>query len=403
MSKKVITFISLVLILGGALTLFLVSYRNGDKDDVPLVFADRTMLSSLWDNYKKVIWESETGRTVDKERDSITTSEGQSYTMLRAVWQSDKETFDKSWSWTQEQLGRPDDELFSWKWGQRVDKTYGVLTADGGFNTASDGDVDIALALLMAGERWQQKSYIDQAKAIINDIWEKEVVEINGFPYLAGNNLEKQAKDSAIINPSYFAPYAFKIFARADKNPKHNWEALVDSSYALINTSIDSKLGSNASAGLVPDWIVMSKADGSISKSNDASLSTNYGFDAMRTPFRLALDYKWNKDERAKQTLKKMNLLSTEWKNKEKIGSVYAHDGTVISGDEVSAIYGGNIGYFDVVEPETAKEIFDLKLKKLYDPSKQSWASEMSYYSDSWAWFGIALHTDALDNIAKDL
>ena len=62
------------------------------------IFSNQAMLEALWENYKEEYIEDSSFRTLDKQRDNITTSEGQSYAMLRAVWQDDKQTFDKSWN-----------------------------------------------------------------------------------------------------------------------------------------------------------------------------------------------------------------------------------------------------------------------------------------------------------------
>jgi endoglucanase len=387
-------------LLGGTALAFSV-YRNNPNNAGPLVFSDRTMLAGLWDSYKKEHWEASTGRTLDNEQDNLTTSEGQSYTMLRAVWQNDKPTFDKTWGWTQEQLQHKDSSLFSWKWGKKSDGSYGVLTAENGQNTASDADTDIALALLMAGNRWGQQSYIDSSKKIISDIWDEEVVIIKDKPYLAANNIEKNSQERIIVNPSYLAPYAYKLFAVADTTPDHNWRVLSDSSYTFLSQSIDAKLDKSRSAGLPPDWVMIMRKTGEMKPVTEAQLTTNYGFDALRVPWRIAMDYNWNKDVRANELLGKMSFLDKEWQNNSKIASVYQHDGSIQADDEVAAMYGGAMGYFTVRNPMQATELYQQKLKTLYDPNKQSWAAPMSYYSDNWAWFGMALYSDNLPNLTE--
>lgn len=398
---KILITTGILLVLFGGTALAYSVYRNNPNNTGPLVFSDRTMLAALWDSYKKEHWEASTGRTLDNEQDNLTTSEGQSYTMLRAVWQNDQATFDKTWSWTQEQLQHSDTELFSWKWGKKPDGSYGVLTAENGQNTASDADTDIALALLMAGSRWGQQSYIDSAKLIISDIWDEEVITIKGQPYLAANNIEKQSQERIIVNPSYLAPYAYKLFAEADTNPKHDWRALVDSSYNLLGTVIDSKLDKDKSAGLPPDWVVVMRATGEIKAASEPNLTTNYSFDALRTPWRLAMDYTWNKDLRANMLLGKMYFLDEEWQNNNKLASVYKHDGSVQTDGEVAAMYGGSMGFFTVRNRLQASEIYQQKLKTLYNPNTQNWSTPMSYYSDNWTWFGMALYSENLPNLTE--
>jgi endo-1,4-beta-D-glucanase Y len=395
---SLIRLVAVIIIVSALSATAYALFKSSSKADTEPVFASRSMLDGIWSNYKTSYWESSTGRTLDKQSDNITTSEGQSYTMLRAVWESDKTTFDKTWSWTQSHLQRSD-ELFSWKYGQESDGSYGILSAEGGNNTASDADSDIALALIMAASKWQQVSYLNEAKKIIPEIYKQEVIIVSGVPYLASDNLEKDSTTDAVLNVSYFAPYAYKAFQKLDSND--NWTGVVDSSYALINKTLDDKLDKASSDGLPPDWIFMNKQTGAISAPTVSGLTTNYGYDAMRTPWRLALDYEWNKDSRAKATLQRMSFLTDQWQANGKLDSIYAHDGSVVSTDEPPEAYGTALGYFTVVDPSDAKEIYTKKLESLYNTTTNMWTQPVSYYSDNWAWFGIALYDNALPNLTK--
>lgn len=166
---------------------------------------------------------------------------------------------------------------------------------------------------------------------------------------------------------------------------------------------MSQKLDKKSSASIVPNWIALNKQTGEISALDDKALTSDYGFDAMRTPFRLALDYQWNQDPRAKNTLARMDFLRKEWEDNGKIYSTYAHDGTPVNQYEAAEMYATSLGYFMVTNPELGDVIYDTKLKPLYNQNTNSWAQEMTYYGDNWAWFGIALHDEKLDNIAKDL
>ncbi|MDQ3014784.1 MAG: glycosyl hydrolase family 8, partial [bacterium] len=94
-----------------------VAYKNSAKRQVPIIFSQRGELLALWEDYKKEYLEPGTYRVLDKQKDFITTSEGQSYAMLRAVWLGDKETYDNVWKWTKDNLRREDNQLFSWLFG----------------------------------------------------------------------------------------------------------------------------------------------------------------------------------------------------------------------------------------------------------------------------------------------
>ena len=374
-------------------------YHNVPPARQSVPFSRSEVLAGLWQKYTDSYIEPGSGRVLDRQQNDLTTSEGQSYAMLRAVWQDDRATFDRVWAFTQEALSRPDDDLFAWKFGQRPDGSTGVLVDEGGQNTASDADTDIALALVMAYGRWQESSYLEQAEPIISDIWTEQVVQIQGEPVLVANQLE-QSSQQVIVNPSYFAPYAYRIFAEIDA--EHDWDALVTSSYDLIERSLDAPLNRDESAGLPPNWLRIDRRTGEFLP-YDGPLNSDYGYDALRVPWRLALDHEWNDEPRAEQVLARMDFLGEQWRDEDRIAATYAHDGSSPAGYESPAMYGAAIGYFSVVDPEQAQALYDSKLLPLYDPDTQAWRTPLSYYDDNWAWFGMALHLGALPNLAEGI
>lgn len=393
------TLVGIIFITLGILICIFVAVRNSDQAGVPIVFSDKNMLESLWNNYKNEYIEKDTGRALDISQDNITTSEGQSYTLLRAVWMDDKPTFDLALKWTMDNLKREEDDLFSWLFGKKPDGTYGILTDRGGYNSASDADTDIALALIFAAKRWGDENYAKEAEKILNSVWEKEVMEIKGKPYLLANNLEKFGSQNPIVNPSYFSPYAYRIFADFDK--KHNWMGLVDTSYEILDKTASSTLDKMYSVGLPPDWIVIDKATAEPKPVNTGSLTTNFSYDALRTPWRIALDHYWFDEPRASSYLSKLGFLSNEWQNKRKLASVYGHDGAIIAEQEAPALYGGTIGYFKLIDSEKGKEVYEEKLKFLYSQDDSAFKEDLSYYDSNWVWFGMGLYADLLPNLAK--
>ena len=381
-----------------------VIYTNSGKSNVPLVFTPEQILNSTWLNYKTEYLEPSTSRTLDKQRNNITTSEGESYTMLRAVWLGDKTTFDSSWTWTKDNLQhKTGDKLFAWLFGQQSGSTYGILTAQGGNTTASDADTDIALSLVFAYSRWQDPQYLGDARSVITDIWNNDVVVVNGTPYMSADNLEKSSTNPNVaINVSYFNPAAYRIFAQVD--PAHPWQQLVDSSYALLGRTISSPLDKSKSAGLPPDWIEMNRTSGALgAPTGSTTNTTNFGFDALRVPWRIALDAAWFKDPRANATLQSLSFLGTEWKANGSVAGTYGHDGSVEVSAESPSMYGGTIGYFMKEDPADAASVYQNKLESLYDPGKNGWKDTLSYYDDNWAWFGIALYNDLLPNLTAGL
>lgn len=394
MKQKILGFF----LLGAALAIVLfVLYFNSERRSVPLVFSSAEMLSALWNDHVNRYLEKGTGRTVDEERGGITTSEGQAYTMLRAVWMGDKKIFDDSAAWTESNLKHRGDNLYSWLYGKKASGKFGVLTERGGNNSASDADTDIALAYALAYKRWGNQKYLDRSLLILNDVWKKEVLVIKGEPVLVTNDVEKTTeKEYLLVNPSYFSPYAYRVFAKIDKN--HPWEKLVLSSYRIIEDSMTLALGDKNGAGLPSDWLRISRITGELISAPEPDKQSSYGFDAMRVPWKVALDYDWSHDVRPKKLLEKLSFLGREWENVKQLAAVYAHDGEVELPIEAPAFYGTSIGYFLNEKPEAAKEIYQKKLLSLYNPNTDAWKFPLSYYDENWAWFGIALYNSALND-----
>src|SRR5690606_36924275 len=134
------------------------------------------------------------------------------------------------------------------------------------------------------------------------------------------------------------------IFAEIDKD--RNWSSLIDSSYELLFRASESNLDKSSSAGLPPDWLRISVSNGSIDATNLPNLTTNYSFDAVRVPWRIALDYKWNNENRARDYLNRLQFLVSEYEQNGKLAGGYYHDGTVLHGEENPVMYATAIGLF---------------------------------------------------------
>jgi endoglucanase len=339
-------------------------------------------LQRLWSNYKNTYLDKTSGRTVDEQRNGVTTSEGQSYTMLQSLWLNDKEQYEKSWTWTKYNLRRKSDKLFSWEWGKRKDGQYGVLTETGGENVAVDADIDIAFSLIQASKKWDQPSYLEEAKEIITDIWKLIVIQVsNGKFVLASNNLEKQFnKSKIIVNPSYFAPYAFKLFSTI--TPEYEWRRLAEDSYYILN-QISLIKPDQRNLILPPDWILVDTTNLEITKVPDKNW--NYGYDATRIPWRIALDYYLNKNNEALDYLRKFDFLAEEWKKKNIIYPAYTVSGEIVDNYNSSLGYSTSLGYFQIFYPTIAESIYQKKIEPEMFEVK-------SYYEANWLLFGLMLY-----------
>lgn len=383
---------SFAVVIALAIVLFVV-YRNSRIGQTTRPFSSYTVLVSAWEAYKKQFINAD-GRVIDASQQSITTSEGQSYALMRSVFTDDRQTFDQVWQWTQRNLQkRQTDKLFGWRWGELPGGGYGLLS-DGGNNSAADADVDIALSLILASNRWGDDAYRQAAIPILADIWQYETAQANGQRYLLAGNWAQNANE-IVVNPSYFAPYAYKIFA--DVDTEHDWKSLVDPAYQLLIAAGNAPLDTSKGVGLPPDWVTINRATGSLKPTGLPNLTTDYSYDAIRVPFRIALDYYWFADQRAFDYLSRSYTTLAEFYTATgKLPTSFAHDGTPKNQTESPSMYATSLGYFTVVAPDLAQAIYQDKIIKLYSNQENAFLHTLPYYEQNMLWFGAALYNKQL-------
>jgi len=318
------------------------------------------------------------GRVIDYRSHNISTSEGQAYAMLRAVWMNDRPVFDKSYNWAVNNLnsGSRTDHLWAWKWGQDQNGQWHVL--DRAF--ATDADQDEALALVLASTVWKEPHYLVEARAVLANIWDLATIRLDSTRYLlAGDSLCQES--TCRVNPSYYAPYAYRVFQRYD--PSHNWGELVDSSYSVLNTV--SRL---TSTHLPPDWVTLRRETGAVSLSSPADSAFSY--DAFRTCWRVALDYNLNGDRRADGYLKfALAWFDTEWNRRGTMAAVISADGKAEVQYQSYEMLAGVMPAMRLVDASGAARI-EHKLASIY--AQGIWGEKDSYYLQNWAWFGAAVN-----------
>lgn len=339
-----------------------------------------TMTINSWEYYKKTFIATD-GRVIDYQRGSITTSEGQAYAMRRALIMRDKDTFDKTYNWAKYNLQHKDDALFAWLWGanhksHQGEIKYGILDQNG----ASDAGVEIASCLILASAAWGEVSYKTDALKILKDIWEQETIEIKGERILAAGII--QAKEiNAEINPSYFMPYTFRIFAKVDKT--HDWQKLVDSSYRLTNWCLD-----NIKSGLPPDFFYINKRTGAITFDEDKS---NFSYDAVRVFYRFYVDYSLTKEPRAIKLLSKSNFFINRWQKEKVFYTNYMQNGEIENYDEAIGSIAMILPAINRYNKNVAQEIYREKIKNNYH-REGYWNNPMDYYAQNLVWFGNWLY-----------
>ena len=351
------------------------------------------VLQASWASYRQQFISPE-GRVVLEEQGGGTISEAQAYALLRALWAGDEETFARVCQWTKKNLSREaghGDHLLAWQWGKKADGSWGVLD----WNTASDADLDYALALLLASRQgWRAPpgcpDYLSEARQVAKDILAKAVVELTGGAlFLAPGNWHAQTPPF-LLNPSYFFPAAYRAFVQAGFGSR--WGQLHTDAYPFLQRLARS-MGGTAGVGLVPDWVQVD-ADGAFTVHPERS--GNFGWEAVRLPWRVALDRVWFGDLAAAKLSRDhfLPFFVKEWQTRGKILAEYLYDGTPLVDFESPVVYAGALaaglaGDDREFALQMAKKILSFYQEK---GNQAYFVSPDNYYANNWAWFGLALY-----------
>jgi len=263
------------------------------------------------------------------EENGVTKVESMGWAMIIAAYMGDKETFDGLYRFYKSKV--QGHGMMGWK------------VTCGGVNdasSASDGDLDVAFAFVVASWQWGD-SYKSEAIKIINTV-EKLIVGCGNTSVIAGGALTHGGVYGGCneTDISYHTPAFFRCFAEITGNSR--WDKLADDTYTLLNN------GANPSTGLIPDW---QRLDGGQS---DGGRNHSYGFDACRAPWRIALDYLWNGNEKAKEWCTKIS----NWAYG--IGPKNIKDGYTLDGRATGSYHNMSyVGGFAVAAMCNSQEVAD--------------------------------------------
>ena len=259
-------------------------------------------------------FEKEHDEELNVDYDSITVSEAHGYGMLITANMAGhdpeaKEYFDGLYRYFRAHPSAINSDLMAWKQGDTGEDIVDVS----GVDSATDGDMDIAYALLLADSQWGSNgeiNYLAEAKKVINAIMLDDVNHSDWTLKLADWVDEDDAKYGSATRPSDFMLQHMKDFRNVTGD--RNWDRVIDKTY-----SISKELYNNFSpnAGLLPDFVV--KKGGAFVPAEPYFLESetdgDYSYNSSRTPWRIGTDYLLTGDDRAKEQLNKL----TQWIRKQ--------------------------------------------------------------------------------------
>lgn len=286
-------------------------------------FANTDMIMEHFNTWKGAWYDANQGWILSPEGTCSTVSEAIAYGMLITVYMDDgkngaEDMFKKLYNTWKTNGGNG--AGMNWRVG-----------CNGGSGSATDSDIDAALALVMASVQWSNESYLNDAKTIIS--W----IEKNDFN---GSQLKPGSQWNDAFNPSYAGLANFKLF-----------EKVAGSSWSTHRSDVAKDLLAcqNSKTGLVSDWCSWSshqptKTSASVAQSEDAGFFD----DAARTPWRTAWAYYWYGDADAlKFNTKVANWLIPTTMTASGVNSGYYVDGTPetsVKRNFVSSTFSGGLG-----------------------------------------------------------
>ena len=334
------------------------------------------------------------GRVKRPDTRDDTVSEGQAYALLRAVWSNDQATFDRCYAWAEAHLSQKNlkgRNLLAWHWGQDDRGHWGILDA----NSATDADLDYALALVLAHRRWQQPSvplpdYLLQAKLVLQDILARETCRDPwGRLWLTPGDWAA-CRQPLLLNPSYFSPAWYQLFFAITQDRR--WLELVQSTYAGLEP-LSRRLGEQLGIGLVPDWCLLHGRERFTPAPNQ---SAAFGWDAIRVPWRLGLAALWFQDPRSKNFLARTFLpfCRTQWQTHGKIYAIYTYDGQPLVPYDSPVLYASLVAAaLAVGDQPLAQQAAEKILSFFHATSDGGYFNRPDdYYGNNWAWFGLATY-----------
>ncbi|MCU0428503.1 MAG: glycosyl hydrolase family 8 [Cytophagaceae bacterium] len=224
-----------------------------------------------------------------------TVSEGIAYGMLLAAYAADQSLLNGLYAYYKARTNS--NGLMHW----RIDNgsASGCGTTVTGSNGATDSELDVAMALIVAKCQWPAATspynYGTEASDLISKIRQHEIIgsscpSLPNFLTSSGDGFKSGCNDC--FNPSYQAPAYYRLFQQYDAGaPANYWTSSVpNASYALLNAN------RNTTTGLTSNW---SDKAGVPNGCNPPAF-IDHGYDAGRSSWRMATDYLWHGTAAAK-------------------------------------------------------------------------------------------------------
>jgi endo-1,4-beta-D-glucanase Y len=326
-----------------------------------------------------------------------TVSEGQAYGMFFSAFFDEQTLFDDLWTYYKGWANQGKVGLMEWC----IDENNLPCGIDAG-GAATDADEDAALALVFACKKvksgaWKRGAhdYCADAKTTLDNIRKYEVTP-SGY-LLSGNNW-----GAPTLNPSYYSPGHYRVFDAFEGGSR--WRIVADRAYQNID-AVQANHGQCSK--LVYNW-----TDSTGAPVMPFAGNTDYdqfGWDAARVVWRVALDKIWYNTPASNETMNEMGGFFKQV-GARNIKPVYLMDGTTEWPWGLNAFFSANAGTGiwaadSAINPGTtcgaASNQANSTAQDAYDVSKATAEpiGEYDYYNNAWQLFGLMTMSGNTPNV----
>ena len=267
-----------------------------------------------------------------KVEDSITVSELHGFAMVivAAMANLDPDAhrlFDGLYAYFRDNPSERSADLMAWN------QIVGCLPSPEGTSSATDGDLDIAHALLIADQRFGSAGAVNYRAAalrVIEAIRAEEMDPLTHLTLLGDFATPGVGRHGESTRTSDFMIDHFRGFAAVTADGF--WSSAVDAHWDLVLRLQDRFA---PATGLLPDFVIHTRTDPEpppgtwLETENDP----NYGWNACRVPWRLGTDYLVSGDPRGHAALTRLNtwVRASTGDDPSKIDNGYRLDGRGIT------------------------------------------------------------------------
>lgn len=278
--------------------------------------------------------------------DAVSVSEGQGYGMMLAAYMAGfdpqaQTIFDNMFRYYLAFQSILTPSLMGW---QQMDEDGEIVPTPppyGGDDSATDGDIDIAYALLLADKQWGSTgaiNYLAQANAMMDAIIAADV-NLQKFTLKLGDWVEDgDKKYGKATRQSDFILNALRNFYASSNDPI--WNTVITNTYSVINELFNNYA---ANTGLLPDFSEFKNNAYVPARANFLEDDTDgdYSWNSSRIPWRIATDYILSGEMGALTQLTTLNnwIQTSTNQNPQNIRAGYELDGTpLVNYDDLAFI-----------------------------------------------------------------